>query len=106
MFTLKYFSTKTAGWVVAIQSADPREVIAQFDEIAGQRTVPCVELLLEEKVVLRLGLPKSLLMKVGVWSTQIRGAKPLVKERYFKIRNQGVKKVRAGRRRVLDELVV
>jgi hypothetical protein len=106
MFTLRYFSTKTAGWVEAIQSADAREVVAKFDEVAGQRTIPCVELLLEEKVVLRLGLNKATLMKVGVWSTQVRGAKPAVKERYFKARARGVKKVNAGRRRLLDELVV
>jgi hypothetical protein len=106
MFTLRYFSTKTSDWVQLAQSDDPRLIISKFDEIAGQRTVPCVELIHEEKVVVRLGLSKHILMKVAVWGQQLRIKPEDVKKRFFKYRKQGVKAVKGGRYLVLDALVL
>jgi hypothetical protein len=106
MFTLRYFSTKTSDWVQLAQSDDPRLIISKFDEIAGQRTVPCVELIHEERVVVRLGLSKHYLMKVAVWGQQLRIKPEDVKKRFFKYRKQGVKAVKGGRHEVLDALVL
>lgn len=106
MFTLRYFSTKSSDWEQGCRSDDPRAVLAAFDEVAGQRTVPAIELLHEEKVLLRLGLTRSQLMKVAVWGSRIRLEKQATKDRFFKIRAGGVKAVKGGRRRFLDALVV
>jgi len=106
MFTLRYFSTKTSDWVQLAPSDDPRHIIAKFDELAGQRTVPCLELIYEEKVVVRLGLSRHWLMKVAVWGEQLRMKPEGTKKQFFKYRTQGVKAVKAGRHLVLDALVV
>ena len=106
MFTLRYFSTKSCDWVDLPPSDDPRHIISKFDELAGQRTVPCLELVYEGKGLVRLGLTRHWLMKVAVWGEQLRLKPDDVKNRFFKYRKQGVKAVKGGRHEVLDALVV
>lgn len=106
MFTLRYFSTKTCDWVELPQSDDPRLLISKFDELAGQRTIPCLELVHEKKVLVRLGLSRHWLMKVAVWGEQLRMKPEDTKKQFFKYRKQGVKAVKGGRHEVLDALVV
>ena len=106
MFTLRYFSTNSSDWQEACRSDDPRLIMNKFDEVAGQRTVPALELIYKERVVVRLGLVKSKLMRVAVWGQQLRTKPEATKIRFFKYRTQGVKAVKAGRFKVLDALVV
>jgi hypothetical protein len=106
MFTLRYYSTKSADWQEACRSADARVVVAAFDELVGKATVPALELHHKEELLLRLGLTRKRLMKLAVWGERLRGATPSFKEKYKKARASGVKDIRAGRNRFLNALVV
>lgn len=106
MFTFRYYSTQTAEWHSPCHSAGARVVVREYDKVAGKATVPVVELLRENEVVLRIGLSQKLLMKLAVQECRLRGATPAFKEKYQRLRARGVKAVKAGRNELLDAMVI
>jgi len=106
MFTFRYYSTKIGDWHTPCQGAGPRAVVREYDKVVGKATVPAVELLRENQVLLRLGLSQKMLMKLAVQGCRLQGATEAFKGRYKKLRARGAKAVQEGRNELLDAMVV
>lgn len=106
MFNVRYYSTKSGDWEVACESDDPNVLVEAFDELAGQATVPVLELVHDGAVVLRLGLTVKQTMRLGVLGARMRRWTPAEKTSFMKSRRQGVSAVKKGRNKFLNALVV